>query len=55
LAGHHACAAAGLSWDISADGRRFLPLKPAETSTPDNQLNVVIDWFEELKRLVPTN
>jgi hypothetical protein len=29
LAGHHACAAAGLSWDISADGRRFLPLKPA--------------------------
>jgi len=41
-------------WDVSADGQRFLLLKQAETSAVDDELRVVTNWFEELKRLVPT-
>ena len=45
---------AGLQYyDISPDGQRFLMIKTAEGSTA--QINVVLNWFEELKRLVPTN
>jgi serine/threonine-protein kinase len=42
-------------YDISPDGQRFLMIKwqTEETSTP-TQLIIVQNWFEELKRLVPT-
>ena len=40
--------------DISPDGKRFLMLKEKEEQA-QNQINVVLNWFEELKRLVPTN
>ena len=39
-------------YDISPDGQRFLMIKEKEGET---QINVVLNWFEELKRLVPTN
>ncbi len=39
-------------YDISPDGKRFLMMKEAAEST---QINVVLNWFEELKRLVPTD
>ena len=41
-------------YDVSPDGQRFLMLKPIEsrTSAP-TQINVVLNWFEELKRKVP--
>lgn len=42
------------SWDVSADGQRFRVLKQTETSAVDDELRVVINWFDELKRLVPT-
>ena len=45
------------SFDVSDDGERFLMLKPvntAETSEP-TQFHVVLNWFEELERLVPTD
>ena len=41
------------SWDISADDQRFLLLKAVGSS--DKQIasmNVVLNWAEELKRLV---
>jgi len=38
---------------VSPDGRRFLMLKE-ETVQHQSQINVVLNWFEELKRLVPT-
>ncbi len=41
-----------VNYDISPDGQRFLMIKEAEGST--GQINVVLNWFEELKRLVPT-
>jgi eukaryotic-like serine/threonine-protein kinase len=43
------------NYDVSPDGQRFLMLKPAvqEQAAP-TQINVVLNWFEELKRRVPT-
>ena len=38
-------------YDVSPDGQRFLMLK--EAGAEDTQINVVLNWFEELKRLVP--
>jgi len=43
---------AGLQYyDISPDGQRFLMIR---TDQAPAQINVVQNWFEELKRLVPT-
>ena len=39
-------------YDISPDGERFLMVK--ETAE-EGQIHVVTNWFEELKRLVPTD
>jgi hypothetical protein len=43
------------SYDISADGRRFLAIKPpaAEQTGAPTSLIIVQNWFEELKRRVP--
>ena len=38
-------------YDISPDGQQFVMIKEARQP----QINVVLNWFEELKRLVPTN
>jgi Tol biopolymer transport system component len=40
-------------YDITSDGQRFLMLRP-EPQSPPTQVYVVLNWFEELKRLVPT-
>ena len=45
----------GRSYDISADGKRFLAIKPMsaqQTGAPSN-LTVVQNWFEELKQKAP--
>jgi pectate lyase len=44
-------------WDISPDGKRFLMMKEAgstasETGGP-RKINIVVNWFEELKQRVP--
>ena len=40
-------------YDVSPDGQRFLMLKPVESQTSaPTQINVVLNWFEELKRRV---
>ena len=38
-------------YDISSDGRHFLMIKEDKRET--GQINVVLNWFEEIKRLVP--
>jgi hypothetical protein len=38
------------NYDVSADGQRFLMLEPTEQTA---QINVVLNWFEELKQKVP--
>jgi serine/threonine protein kinase/Tol biopolymer transport system component len=42
------------TYDVSPDGQRFLMLKPSESAgSAPTQINVVLNWFEELKRRVP--
>ena len=40
-------------WDISPDGKRFLMLKDA-VAGGSRKINIVMNWFEELKQKVPT-
>jgi serine/threonine-protein kinase len=42
---------ASRSYDITPDGQRFIVLLPQES----RQINVVLNWFEELERLAPMN
>jgi hypothetical protein len=40
---------------VSPDGQRFVGLQEQESSEGDvGSLSLVANWFEELKRLVPT-
>ncbi len=39
------------AWDIAPDGTYFVSLELIEPP----RLMVVLDWFDELQRLVPTN
>jgi serine/threonine-protein kinase len=42
------------NYDVSPDGQRFLMLKAVEREqAPVTQINVVLNWSEELKRLAP--
>jgi Tol biopolymer transport system component/predicted Ser/Thr protein kinase len=42
------------NYDVSPDGQRFLMLKAAEQAeAAPTQINVVLNWFEELKQKVP--
>jgi hypothetical protein len=54
------------SWDIHRDGERFLMVKPQKTEdeesvTADAQaqafrkINIILNWFEELKQRVPVD
>jgi len=40
-------------YDVSPDGQRFLMLKASEQAQAPAQINVVLNWFEELKQKVP--
>ena len=44
-------------YDVTADGKRFLMIKEGsgDQATTAQDLIVVQNWMEELKRLVPTN
>ena len=39
-------------WDVSPDGKRFLMMKEAGTAA-STRINIVLNWFEELKQRVP--
>ena len=41
------------SFDVTADGERFVVVE--SKSQARAELHVVLNWFEELERLVPTN
>jgi eukaryotic-like serine/threonine-protein kinase len=43
------------NYDVSRDGQRFLMVKPSESAeAAPTQINVVLNWFEELKQKVAT-
>ncbi len=44
----------GASYDVSSDGSQFLMIRRL-IPPPQTQINIVLNWFEELKRLVPTD
>ena len=41
------------NYDVSRDGRRFLMLKPTSEDVTITQMNVVLNWFEEVTERVP--
>ncbi|HXC33267.1 MAG TPA: protein kinase [Verrucomicrobiae bacterium] len=41
------------NYDVTPDGRRFLMVKANEDAESGQQINVVLNWFEELKQKVP--
>jgi hypothetical protein len=47
------------SFDIMPDGTAFLAISPVTGSKPGStearEIQIVLNWFEELKRLVPAN
>ena len=46
----------GRRYDVSPDGRRFLLMKGNADDDPASvSLVVVVNWVEELKRLLPAN
>ena len=42
-----------LSFDVSDDGQRFVMVRQLTGSTQDEVI-IMLNWFEELKRLDPT-
>jgi len=53
--GEYTSTTSGFDYDISPDGQRSLMMKEAdEEEEQQDQINVVLNWFEELKHLVPT-
>jgi len=42
------------NFSVSPDGKRFVMVQPSEQDTA-TQIHVVLNWFEELKRLAPTD
>jgi hypothetical protein len=50
----------GTPWDIHPNGKKFLMIKPPASTgaaptaaSPQPKINVVLNWFEELKQRVP--
>jgi predicted Ser/Thr protein kinase len=43
----------GEYYDVWPDGKRFLMAKPQVASDAATQVNIVLNWFEELRRSVP--
>jgi serine/threonine-protein kinase len=42
------------SYDVAPDGKRFLMIKPpGAAQSPTDQVTLVLNWFEELRRRVP--
>ena len=43
----------GAGYDVSADGKHFLMIKSDAAQTTPGQVQVVHNWFEELRRRAP--
>ncbi len=46
-------APANANYDVTPDGQRFIMIKAADEEEEPGQINVVLNWFEELKERVP--
>jgi hypothetical protein len=55
---YFASGVGGRNYDVSSDGQRFLMMKPVSVSgvaTSGRNIEVVLNWSDELIRLVPTH
>ena len=43
------------NYDVAPDGQRFVMIQVNDPDSGATQINVVLNWFEELKRRVPSN
>ena len=50
----HGLALSERYYDITPDGKQLLVTLPDRTDPRSREVDVVLHWFEELKRLVPT-
>ena len=50
---YHGAADGPPTYDVSADGQRFLMIKPGDQERAAATTHIVLDWFEALKRRVP--
>ncbi len=50
--GNYLTGPATQQYDVTPDGQRFLMIR--QELAERTQIHVVLNWFEELKRLVPT-
>jgi serine/threonine protein kinase len=44
----------GRNYDIAPDGQSFVMITSNEIFSPPSQVHVILNWFEELEQLVPT-
>jgi serine/threonine-protein kinase len=53
--GHYGTGIGGFEpdYDVSPDGQKFLMIKASEQESAATQLNVVLNWSDELHRLAP--
>ena len=49
-----ASSASIANYDVTPDGQRFLMIQVGAPDSGATQINVVLNWFEELKQRVPT-
>jgi len=40
----------GVSYDVAPDGQRFIMIEENQKQAPTTQLNVVLNWSDELKQ-----
>ena len=53
--GDFARSANRVDYDVSPDGESFVMLNSGEEDRAATQISLLLNWHEELKRLVPTN
>jgi hypothetical protein len=41
-------------YDVHPDGKRFLMLKPSSSTADASELHIIVNWFDDLRRRVPT-
>ena len=56
FAGIYRMSGTATAYDIHPDGKRFIMVSERKdaAASPRNQVNIVLNWFEELRRLAPT-
>src|SRR5215471_17204355 len=43
----------GIEYDVAPDGNHFIMIQADEPKSPPTELNVIVNWLEELKRQIP--